>query len=427
MIAIAHLPKDFSFEMSSLNDGMHTDQQMRGLSLTLQNLNNSPVGVVGGGQLAQMLVEAARCRKVKIIVQSESIDDPAVSKATDHVLAQANDALGTGKLFRDCRSVTFENEWVNIAALLEIENQGGCFIPPLQALEPLLNKISQRNLLDDLEIPSPNWIDLCSNQIGPSKLPIGWNFPLMAKSSRGGYDGKGTKVLRNFDDLNKLLEVVDPNEWLIEEWIPYEKELALVASRDFDGCVRTFPLVETHQFQQVCDWVIAPADVTHPVHVMAYNIAASLLTELNYVGVLAIEFFYGTKGLLVNEVAPRTHNSGHFSIEACNSSQFDQQLCIAAGLPVLEPELKVPGALMVNLLGLPEDPNLLLEDRLSNLKRIDGAFLHWYEKTNEIPGRKLGHVTLLLSGEDAKTRREEANRGLEIIRSIWPIHGVNIV
>ena len=287
-------------------------------------------------------------------------------------------------------------------------------------MAPLVDKISQRQLLSDLGIPGPKWIPLSSSELGRSKLPVGWNFPLMAKSARGGYDGKGTRVLENFHHLAQLFDDVDSNHWLLEEWVPYEVELALVASRDIQGRVRALPLAETNQCQQVCDWVITPAEVSHPVQAMTYNIAASLLTELNYVGVIGIEFFYGTKGLLVNEVAPRTHNSAHFSIEACSSSQFDQQLCIAAGLPVPEPELIVPGALMVNLLGLADGIAGPIEERLSMLKTIEGAHLHWYGKSKEIPGRKLGHVTLILYEEDLETRKEEARRGLASIRSIWP-------
>ena len=242
----------------------------------------------------------------------------------------------------------------------------------------------------------------------------------MAKSARGGYDGKGTRVIKNFEDLRQLLNEVDPNDWLLERWVSYEMELALVASRDLHGRVRAFPIAQTNQCHQVCDWVIAPAEVSHSVKAMAFNIAASLLTELDYVGVIAIEFFYGSKGLLVNEVAPRTHNSAHFSIEACSSSQFDQQICIAAGLPVSDPDMIVPGALMVNLLGLQEGLASSLEDRLSKLKRIKGVHLHWYQKGKEIPGRKLGHVTLLLYAEDAELRKKEALEGLKNIRSIWP-------
>ena len=156
----------------------------------------------------------------------------------------------------------------------------------------------------------------------------------------------------------------------------------------------------THQSHQVCDWVL-PALVLQSVEALAYNVSASLLTKLNYVGVLALEFFYGPVGLQVNEIAPRTHNSGHFSIDACSSSQFDQQLCIVAGLPVPSPEMVSNGALMVNLLGLAEqEAGLSLDRRLDALHQIPNAIS--IGKTGT-PGRKLGR-TVLLNGEDAASR-----------------------
>ena len=189
----------------------------------------------------------------------------------------------------------------------------------------------------------------------------------MAKAARGGYDGKGTLVLKDIDALAQLMRSVPAEDWMLEAWVNYERELALVVSRDASGTVRAFPLVETHQSQQVCDWVLAPAAVPQAVEALAYNAASSLLTKLNYVGVLALEFFFGPAGLQVNEIAPRTHNSGHFSIEACTSSQFDQQLCIAAGLPVPAPQLTCQGAVMVNLLGLCEGIAAPLDQRLASL------------------------------------------------------------
>ena len=243
----------------------------------------------------------------------------------------------------------------------------------------------------------------------------------MAKASRGGYDGKGTVVLRDIEDLAQLMRAVTADDWLLEAWVDYELELALVVSRDSRGRIRRFPLVQPHQHQQVCDWVLAPAPVDPSVAALAYNIAASLMTKLSYVGVLALEFFYGPAGLQVNEIAPRTHNSGHFSIEACTSSQFDQQLCIAAGLPVPEPELKSRGALMVNLLGLDPERHSPLDQRLQSLEAMPGLYLHWYGKSPETSGRKLGHVTVLLEGQSVLKRREEAEAALAAIRRIWPL------
>ena len=379
------------------------------------------IGVVGGGQLARMLVQAAAQRDVPIAVQTSDPADPAAGLASRLVAADPRDVAGTRELVVGCDGITFENEWVNIDALLPLEQQGVHFQPSLAALSPLVDKLSQRQLLDDLAIPSPPWCPLSLISPAQPALPQGWTFPVMAKASRGGYDGKGTVVLRDIDGLAQLLRAVPADDWLLESWVDYELELALVVSRDQRGRIRHFPLVQTHQHQQVCHWVLAPAPVDPSVAALAYNVAASLMTKLGYVGVLALEFFYGPAGLQVNEIAPRTHNSGHFSIEACTSSQFDQQLCIAAGLPVPDPELKSRGALMVNLLGLDPERHLPLDQRLESLEAVPGLPLHWYGKSPETPGRKLGHVTLLLEGDTLLKRRDEAESALAAIRRIWPL------
>lgn len=379
------------------------------------------IGVVGGGQLARMLVQAAAQRDVPIAVQTSDAADPAAGLASRLVAADPRDVAGTRELVVGCDGITFENEWVNIDALLPLEQQGVRFQPSLAALSPLVDKLSQRQLLDVLAIPSPPWCPLSLISPAQPALPQGWTFPVMAKASRGGYDGKGTVVLRDIDGLAQLLRAVPADDWLLESWVDYELELALVVSRDQRGRIRHFPLVQTHQHQQVCDWVLAPAPVDPSVAALAYNVAASLMTKLGYVGVLALEFFYGPAGLQVNEIAPRTHNSGHFSIEACTSSQFDQQLCIAAGLPVPDPELKSRGALMVNLLGLDPERHPPLDQRLESLEAVPGLHLHWYGKSPETPGRKLGHVTLLLEGDTLLKRRDEAESALAAIRRIWPL------
>ncbi|WP_353291178.1 5-(carboxyamino)imidazole ribonucleotide synthase [Synechococcus sp. M16CYN] len=378
------------------------------------------IGVVGGGQLARMLVQAARTRSIPVAVQTKWENDPAVDGAERVVVADPRDVAGTLKLMEGCDGITFENEWVSIDALIPLERQGACFYPALEAFAPLVDKLSQRQLLEDLAIPSPLWCPLSQISQAQPGLPQGWDFPVMAKAARGGYDGKGTAVINNVDALAQLLRSVEISGWFLEAWVHFERELALVVSRDANGRLRSFPLVETYQNSRVCDWVLVPACVEQAVEALAYNMAASLLTKLNYVGVLALEFFYGPSGLQVNEIAPRTHNSGHFSIEACTSSQFDQQVCIAAGLPTPIPEMRSEGALMVNLLGLDPAQATPLAQRLTELRQLPKAHLHWYGKSPESPGRKLGHVTVLLNAKDAIGRQREARYVLRVVRQIWP-------
>ena len=378
------------------------------------------IGVVGGGQLAMLLIEAGKKRNVDVVVQTAAKTDPAAKKTNQLVLHDPTNPVGTKLLAEKTRLITFENEWVDISSLLSLENNGVSFVPRLQSIRPLINKITQRELLNSLDIPCPDWLAIPLKKSSEIDLPADWGFPLMAKAAKGGYDGKGTKIIKNLKQLQEFLSVEREGQWMLEKWISFDKELSIVSSRDSKGIVRSLPIVETYQSKQVCDWVLAPADINHDVDLMVRNIAASLLAELQYVGVIAIEFFYGSEGLLVNEIAPRTHNSGHFSIDACSSSQFDQQICITSGINVPMPEMLVNGALMANLLGLQSNYPTSLTQRLDNLRSIPGLNVHWYEKEEEKKGRKLGHVTYLLNNKDALSRKKEALDVLQTIRSIWP-------
>ena len=415
----------------------------------------SSIGIVGGGQLALMLAEAAAELGVSVHVQTPGAEDPAVSKAASVVQAALDDDQATRVLADRCGAISFENEWMPLERLHVLAQEGVSFIPGLDALAPLISKRGQRQLLNQLHLPCPRWCDLeqvfappqpdpmtmiQSPQAAPSSicsgagpyrpsdgerrptLPEGFRFPLMAKASRGGYDGKGTVPLADQQALEALLDHVLASDWILEEMVPFEQELALVACRDRQGNVACWPLVQTHQHRQICDWVLLPAPVDHAVQAFARNVAASLLTGLDYVGVLAIEFFYGPGGLLVNEIAPRTHNSGHATIEACRCSQFAQQVRVVAGLPMGSTDAQVPGALMVNLLG-PEQALSEQEqgDRLATLSALPGAHLHWYGKGQSAPGRKLGHLTLVLAGSSSAEREGERDRLLAEVRRIWPL------
>lgn len=395
---------------------------------------------MGGGQLALMLAEAAAQLGVELHVQTASADDPAVPLASVVVQAELEDAAATRRLGAHCQAISFENEWVDLEALGPLAAEGLVFRPSLAALEPLVSKRRQRELLERLHLPSPHWLplerlrDSLSAQEDPPSAgsesagsesaelwpALGLGFPLMAKASTGGYDGKGTVVIPDPAALEQLLDRVDPAEWILEEFVAFDLELALVACRDRHGQVAWFPLARTHQHQQVCDWVLAPAPVDQAVEALARNVAASILASLDYVGVLSIEFFYGPGGLVVNELAPRTHNSGHFTIEACQTSQFAQQVRIVSGGDVADIDFNGPGALMVNLLGI-EQSALEEAERRTALANLSGAHLHWYGKREPRPGRKLGHLTVLLQSTSPVEREMEADRRLAEIRAIWPL------
>ena len=373
------------------------------------------VGVIGGGQLAWMMAEAAQKLGLDLVIQTPSPEDPAVAIATDTVFAVIDDAIATAKLNSDV--ITFENEFVNLAALAEIQPPP-IFCPSLRSLAPLLDKFDQRQYLQDLGLPTPGFAALKAIDVATLSQ---FGFPVVLKARRLGYDGQGTIVLKDLAALEAVLSAsaFDPETWLLEEFVPFERELAVMAARSPQGDVVVYPIVETQQVNQVCQRVLITPDVggadRDGAIAAVRTIATTLLTNLEYVGMMGIEFFLTSSGrVLVNETAPRTHNSGHYSLDACETSQFEQQLRAVSGLPLGSSQLTCAGAVMVNLLGYESATCDYLAQR-QKIAAIPRSHLYWYGKSVSRPGRKLGHVTVLLEQGD----RSEAEAIAQTIEAIW--------
>ncbi len=372
------------------------------------------VGVIGGGQLAWMMAGAADKLGVELMVQTPSHDDPAVSIAADVVLAAIDDATATAQLATQCDVITFENEFVDLEALALLANQGVCFRPSLEALKPLLDKYHQRCYLRDLGLPTPQFValeEVRSQESGVRSQPS-FSFPVVLKTRRHGYDGQGTFIVKNAQELDSTLKRLRGCALLLEEFVPFERELAAIAARSTTGEVVVYPIVETQQEKQVCRRVFAPADVSAAIAAEVEAIAHTLLNSLNVVGVFGIECFLTADGkVLVNEIAPRTHNSGHFTLDACETSQFEQQLRAVCGLPLGSPAMHVLGAVMVNLLGYEDSHSDYLEKR-QQLAAMPHAHVYWYGKAESRLGRKLGHATVLLE-------EQSGQKVASAIEAIW--------
>ncbi|MBN3895852.1 MAG: 5-(carboxyamino)imidazole ribonucleotide synthase [Nostoc sp. NOS(2021)] len=379
------------------------------------------VGVIGGGQLAWMMADAAEKLGLELLIQTPSEHDPAVSIVQDVVFAPVDDASATEILAKKCDVITFENEFVNLQALSLLAQQGVCFRPRLEALAPLLDKYHQRCYLRDLGLPVPQFFALDEAENLKSKIEY-LGFPAVLKSRRHGYDGQGTFIIQNFATLEQKL-TLNQSLFLLEEFVPFERELAIIAARSVEGEIVTYPVVETQQEQQVCRRVIAPAQITPNQVAEIQAIAHTLLNSLEVVGIFGIELFLSADGkILVNEIAPRTHNSGHFSLDACETSQFEQHLRAVCGLPLGNPALQCASAVMVNLLGY-ENSHSDYQSQRQQIVEIPQAHLHWYGKTESRPGRKLGHVTVLLDNQNKELGSAYTNGvGAAIahtIESIW--------
>ena len=384
------------------------------------------LGVIGGGQLASMMAGAAKKLGIELVVQTPNASDPAAAIASETILAPVDDAKGTATLASRCDAITFENEFVDLEALSLLAQQGICFRPSLQVLSQILDKYDQRCYLQQLGLPVPKFValqDLGEGRQGEnqkSKINLLATFPVVLKARRHGYDGQGTFIIKDLDTLEQKLAASSQQPghqplFLLEEFVPFERELAIIAARSITGEIVTYPIVETQQQEQVCRRAIAPAEISPDVAAEVEAIAHTLLDSLQAVGVFGIELFLTPEGkVLVNEIAPRTHNSGHFTLDACEVSQFEMHLRAVCGLPLGNPVFRPRAAVMVNLLGYEHSENDYLQQR-QQIEQIPQAHVHWYSKTTSRPGRKLGHVTVLLD----TASRHQAEAIAQQIESIW--------
>lgn len=376
------------------------------------------IGIIGGGQLAWMMATGAKKLGLSLTIQTPSQSDPAVSIADHVVLGAVADATQTALLASQCDVISFENEFIDLPALQVLEHQGIQFYPQLCCLAPLLDKFDQRLYCQRLGLPSPRFATLNSEaelpQLEQTVATVG--LPLALKTRRHGYDGQGTFILKDLDSVRATWASLGHQPILLEAFVPFERELAIMAARSKAGEIALYPVVESQQIDQVCRRVIAPAEVSDRVRQQVTHIATTLLTELEVVGIFGIELFLTTDDqVLVNEIAPRTHNSGHYTLDACGTSQFEQQLRAVSGLSLGAPDLNCAQALMVNLLGFETSSSDYGAQRAA-LLTLPNAHLYWYGKGESRPGRKLGHVTLIC---DRIHSPNELNQLIHQVDALW--------
>ncbi len=373
------------------------------------------IGVIGGGQLAWMMASAAQALGIELVIQTPHNDDVAVSLAAETVIADVDDVAATADLATKCDVITFENEFVDLAGLGKLAEQNNAvFLPPLSALAPLLDKYTQRCYLRDLGLPVPKFALL-----EQPELPPRFKFPVVVKARRNGYDGQGTFIIKDESVLKALYHRYPDTPFLLEEFVKFDRELAVIAARGVNGEVITYPILETQQEDQVCRRVFTLNDLPAEIVETCNSIASKLLTSLDAVGVFGIELFLTADGKVsVNEIAPRTHNSGHLTIEACATSQFSQLIRAVAGLPLGSPALTCGGAVMVNLLGY-EDTHSDYADKRQQISSIPNAHVHWYQKESRI-GRKLGHVTIIIDRDNDRQNYQLPAQALaRQVETIW--------
>ncbi len=367
------------------------------------------IGLIRGGQLGYMLIEAGMPYADHFFVLDSDPKAPCRNFCKDFVEGDFLDPEVVERFGQRLDAIIVEFEHVSLEGLRRLEEKGIPVYPSTQVLGAIQDKGLQKQFFKDHDLPTSDfeWID------SPEQLD--GKLPAVLKRRKGGYDGKGVIKVDNQDEL--------PVDWtsdlLWEELVPIQKELSMVVARDQAGNMKTYPTVEMvfHEGQNMLDLLLAPARVSDAVLKEAEQIAQKTAEAYGIVGILAVELFLTTSGdLLINEVAPRVHNSGHLTQESAMTSQFEQLIRIVHGLPLGDTSLRMPTA-MVNLVGHPDYQGPAVYEGLEEVLSHPHVHLHLYGKAETRPHRKMGHVTVMDSDLEKAIERARMSQKLIIIKS----------
>ncbi len=358
-----------------------------------------------------MSLQAAIALDLDLQILADRADDGAALVARNVTLGSPGDPVAVAAFAGRCDVVTFDHELVPAAVLSWLDDDGRTLRPSRATMELAQNKRRQRELFAGARLPQPAFAVVSDPaKIGEFGERSGW--PVVVKASTGGYDGRGVWTAEDVTTATQvatelLRRGIEP---MLEAHVPIEREVAILVARDVAGETAVYPLVETVQREGICREVLAPAAVPTGVAHMAEELARQIAELSGVVGILAVELFVSGGELIVNEIATRPHNSGHYTIEGCVTSQFEQHLRAVAGWPLGETGLRDAAVVTINVLG-PEDGSDPRE-RMAAALAVPGAHVHLYGKTAR-PGRKLGHVTTL--DRDVARARARAARAVDIL------------
>tara|TARA_B100001939_G_scaffold402_1_gene390 strand:- start:554 stop:1705 length:1152 start_codon:yes stop_codon:yes gene_type:complete len=357
------------------------------------NLIQKTLGIIGGGQLGKMLLSECNKMNVKTHVLDPNEDSPCKKITNKFYCGDFKDFDTVLNFGNECDLITFEIEHINVDALEKLEKLGKKVYPSSETLKIIQDKNKQKCFFKEHNIPSADFkyfnnLDDLHESIKNDDI----NFPCVWKKTKFGYDGFGVKILRSVDDIIDLPKT----EMIIEDLVPFEKELSVIVSRNQSGEIKCYETVEMefNSDSNQVEFVISPAKISGKLNDMAKKLAIKLSKSLKCVGLLAVEMFQCGDKILINEVAPRPHNSGHLTIEACKTSQFQQHIRSIFDLK-LGNTVHDGHAIMLNLVGDNNYSGKVLYENLDAVFEIKNANLHIYGKKETRPNRKMGHITII--------------------------------
>ncbi len=387
---------------------------MPGFSQKIERMKqHMRIGIVGGGQLGQMLTIAAKNLGYYVAIVDPTPKSPAGQVADKQIVGGYKDDKAIRELAQDVDVITVDAEFVNTDTLLDLEKQGKTIYPSPETIALIKDKLHQKQFLQQNNIPTADFIAVTTHE-DIAKAGKQFGYPLLLKARTDAYDGKGNFVVHNETEIEKGIENLKGRSLYVEQFVPFVKELAVMVARNKSGEIAIYPVVQTVHKDNVLDYLLAPADISEKATNNAQKLAQNVMQHMKGAGVFGIEIFLTKEdNVLVNELAPRVHNSGHYTIEASVTSQFEQHIRAITNLPLGSTAFLPKAVVMKNILGTRNGPGAI--QGVEKALEIEGVSIHMYNKHESRIGRKMGHITVVGENvEECLRKAEEARKVIDI-------------
>lgn len=373
------------------------------------------IGIIGGGQLGKMMIQEAKKMGFYITVLDPTLKCPAHTLVDEHIVANFDDETAIRLLASKSDVITYEFEHIGADILETLENEGVKVYPTAKSLKIIQNKYSQKSLLLKNNIPMPEFTSVeTPNDIKNAGEKYG--YPFLLKSCTGGYDGKGNFVIHNENEITEGFKALGSGKipLMAEKFFPFTMEISVLACRGINGEIEVYPVAENIHHDNILFETRVPANISEETSKKAMELAKSVMEIFEGVGMFCVEMFVDKYGnVALNEVAPRPHNSGHYTIEACMTSQFEQHIRAVSGLPLGSSKLIMP-TVMRNLLGEEGFNGNATVEGADEALNIKGVYLHIYGKEKSVPKRKMGHLTVI--SDTLEEASEKAKKAYDFIK-----------
>lgn len=373
------------------------------------------IGIIGGGQLGKMMIQEAKKMGFYITVLDPTLKCPAHTLVDEHIVANFDDETAIRLLASKSDVITYEFEHIGADILETLENEGVKVYPTAKSLKIIQNKYSQKSLLLKNNIPMPEFTSVeTPNDIKNAGEKYG--YPFLLKSCTGGYDGKGNFVIHNENEITEGFKTLGSGKipLMAEKFFPFTMEISVLACRGINGEIEVYPVAENIHHDNILFETRVPANISEETSKKAMELAKSVMEIFEGVGMFCVEMFVDKYGnVALNEVAPRPHNSGHYTIEACMTSQFEQHIRAVSGLPLGSSKLIMP-TVMRNLLGEEGFNGNATVEGADEALSIKGVYLHIYGKEKSVPKRKMGHLTII--SDTLEEASEKAKKAYDFIK-----------